>query len=78
MLRKNQFIDVSGTPLTPSFNGKRCLGNGEHKEYECCCDECGYFLKCYPKWYWDVKMSSFKRKWKRFIYKIKNWGFYQN
>lgn len=36
--------------LTPSFHGKDCLGNGEHDGIECCCDECGFFLTCYPEW----------------------------
>ena len=40
-------IDVTGVELTP---GERsvCLGNGE-LGFECCCDECDYFLFCYPE-----------------------------
>ena len=34
----------------PSYGGKECLGNGEHKELECQCDECGSFLECYPEY----------------------------
>ena len=49
-MRKRQIIDVSGTPLTPSLQGKHCLGNGEHPQYECCCEECDYFLKCFPQY----------------------------
>lgn len=37
-------------PLTSGNHGKDCLGNGEHPEYECCCDECNYFLFCFPEW----------------------------
>ena len=39
-------IDITGIELTP---GKPdvCLGNGNHN-YECCCDECDYYLLCFP------------------------------
>lgn len=43
-------IDPTGTPLTPSFHGKDCLGNGEHPGIECCCDECDHYLTCFPDW----------------------------
>lgn len=36
--------------LTPSALGAECIGNGEHEEVECCCDECDYFLFCFPDW----------------------------
>lgn len=35
-------------PLTPSWHGKDCLGNGEHGP--CCCDECEHYLTCFPDW----------------------------
>ena len=42
------FIDqFTGTLLTPSHNGKKCLGNGEHDGIECCCDECEYLCYCF-------------------------------
>lgn len=37
-------------PLTPSFHGKDCLGNGTHEGIECCCDECDFYLECFPDW----------------------------
>lgn len=44
-------IDPStGTKLTPSPQGKECLGNGTWVGYECCCDECDYFLECFPEY----------------------------
>ena len=44
-------IDQStGVPLTPSIHGVDCLGNGEYPDYECCCDECDYYLTCFPDW----------------------------
>ena len=39
-------IDVTRTELTPGNHGNNCLGNGTHKNVECCCDECGYMLCC--------------------------------
>ena len=52
-------IDVTGIVLTPGNQGKDCLGNGEHiteKGYhiEWCCDECDYYLCCFP----DTKISK--------------------
>ena len=42
--------DITGTVLTPSFHGEKCLGNGDHPGVECCCDECDYYLECFPDW----------------------------
>ncbi len=55
-MRKKQIIDITGAPLTPSRQGRRCLGNGEHPEYECCCDECDYYLKCFPQY--DLRLTK--------------------
>ena len=44
-------IDITGVELTPG-DGEACLGNGEHG-FECCCDECDYFLFCFPEF--DIK-----------------------
>ena len=42
------FIDKStGTKLTPSWHGEKCLGNGTHPGIECCCDECDFLLVCF-------------------------------
>lgn len=49
-MRKIQILDITGTPLNPSPQGKKCPGNGEHSEYECCCDECDYYLECFPQY----------------------------
>ena len=40
-------IDVTGTELTPG-ELTVCLGNGE-QGFECCCDECDYYLLCFPE-----------------------------
>ena len=44
---QNKPIDVTGVELTP---GKPdvCLGDGE-QGFECCCDECDYYLLCFPE-----------------------------
>lgn len=41
-------LDPSGTPLTPG-HPKICLGSGAFPGFECCCDNCDFFLKCFPK-----------------------------
>ena len=40
-------IDISGIELTPG-EPTVCLGNGL-QGLECCCDECDYYLLCYPE-----------------------------
>ena len=42
-----KMIDITGIELTP---GKPdiCLGNGE-QGFACCCDECDYYLLCFPE-----------------------------
>lgn len=40
----------TGISLMPNFHGKDCLGNGDFPDHECCCDECDYFLCCYPEY----------------------------
>ncbi len=49
-MRKNilkKVIDVTGVELTPG-ELVVCLGNGE-QGFECCCDECDYYLLCFPE-----------------------------
>ena len=55
-MRKKQkkVIDVTGIELTPG-NPAVCLGNGE-QGFECCCDECDYFLRCFPEY--DIKDAN--------------------
>ena len=36
--------------LTPGTGGADCLYNGLHEGYECACDECDFYLECYPDW----------------------------
>ena len=41
-----KIFDISGIELLPGAPDA-CLGNGE-QGYECCCDECDYYLLCFP------------------------------
>ena len=36
--------------LVPSRHGERCPSTGEHPGIECRCDECDWYLKCFPDW----------------------------
>ena len=42
-----EVIDITGIELMPGEPGV-CLGNGE-QGLECCCDECNYYLFCFPE-----------------------------
>ncbi len=45
----DKIFDIIGAELHPR-EPSQCEGNGKHKQYECCCDECDYYLECYiPK-----------------------------
>ena len=48
-------IDVTGTELTPG-EPTVCLGNGD-QGFECCCDECDYFLLCFPEF--DLQIEEY-------------------
>lgn len=50
-------IDVTGVEITPG-EPTVCLGNGE-QGFECCCDECDYYLLCFPEF--DIKNISDNR-----------------
>jgi hypothetical protein len=49
MNKNNQkrVMDITGVELMPGEPGV-CLGNGE-QGFECCCDECDYYLLCFPE-----------------------------
>ena len=40
-------MDMTGIELMPGEPAV-CLGNGE-QGFECCCDECDYYLLCFSK-----------------------------
>lgn len=50
MLTWNETDDSAGEILTPSYHGELCRHNGENPEFEIACDECDYYLFCFPDW----------------------------
>ena len=44
---QKKIIDITDVELTPGKPAV-CLGNGE-QGFECCCDECDYYLLCFPE-----------------------------
>ena len=57
---RNREMDVSGVELTPG-DPDACLGNGE-QGFECCCDECDYFLLCFPEFDSEEEGSLLNKK----------------
>ena len=53
---QEKIIDITGVELMPGIPAV-CPGNGEHG-FECCCDECDYFLLCFPEF--DVQIKKEK------------------
>ena len=53
---QKKVIDITGIELTPG-EPTVCLGNGE-QGFECCCDECDYFLLCFPEFDPKSKMQQ--------------------
>lgn len=53
---QKKVIDITGTELMPGEPAV-CLGNGE-QGFECCCDECDYYLICFPEF--DLKNEEIK------------------
>ena len=44
----NEDPDMSG--VVPGFHGINCPHNGLDDNQDCHCDECDYYLVCYPDW----------------------------
>lgn len=40
-------IEPDGLELKPS-NPEECPGNGKHPVFECRCENCDFFLDCFP------------------------------
>ena len=53
---QEKIIDITGVELTPG-TPTVCLGNGE-QGFECCCDECDYFLLCFPEFDDQIKEEN--------------------
>ena len=54
----DKIFDVTGAELAPG-DREHCQGNGEHPDFEICCDNCDYFLKCYPEYQQEVDDALF-------------------
>ena len=54
---QEKIIDITGVELTPG-EPSVCLGNRE-QGFECCCDECDYFLLCFPEF--DSKSETINK-----------------
>lgn len=37
-------------PLNPSYHGEDCLYNGEKIGIEIACDNCPFYIACFPDW----------------------------
>lgn len=46
---RNAIINDEEDCVTPSFHGVNCRHNGENPCFEIFCDECDYFLACFPE-----------------------------
>lgn len=57
MLKK---MDISGARLTPSWQGRRCGYSGLDEKNGCCCDECDYFLMCFPQY--DQRIKGLRKR----------------
>ena len=53
---QEKITDITGIELTPR-HPTVCLGNGE-QGFECCCDECDYFLLCFPEFDVEIKEEN--------------------
>ncbi len=49
VLNHNENINDEEECVTPSFHGEKCRHNGENPYFEIFCDECDYFLICFPE-----------------------------
>lgn len=48
--------------LTPSYHGELCRHNGDNPDYEIACDECNFYLICFPDWKEMIEMYDFTDK----------------
>lgn len=44
---------------TPSYHGEKCRQNGESTANELACDECPYYMICFPDWEYLDKQYSY-------------------
>ena len=65
MEQNDKILDVTGAELTPG-DPERCQGNGKDPRFEICCDECDYYLDCFPDWEARLKGTIEEGKDERF------------
>ena len=53
-----KIMDITGVELIPGEFAD-CFGNGK-SGIECCCDECDYFLLCFPEFDSRSKKQNLK------------------
>ena len=53
-------INVQSIELSPG-KPDACLGSGEY-EFECCCDECDFYLICFPDWQQFTTIDAYLKK----------------
>jgi len=53
---QKKVTDITGIELTPGKPAV-CLGNGE-QGFESCCDECDYYILCFPKFDINSKQDT--------------------
>ena len=53
---QEKIIDITGIELTPG-QPTVCLGNGK-QGFECCYDECDYFLLCFAEFDLQIKKEN--------------------
>ena len=53
---QKRISDITGVELMPGEPGI-CIGNG-YQGFECCCDECDYYLLCFPEFDQKTKKIS--------------------
>ena len=53
---QKKIVDITGVELMPG-EPALCLGNGE-RDFECCCDECDYYLLCFTEFNSTCKKAN--------------------
>ena len=48
--------------LTSSYHGELCRHNGDNPNYEIACDECDFYLICFPDWKEMIEMYDIDDK----------------
>ena len=55
-------MELQEEVLTPSYHGELCRHNGDNPDYEIACDECDFYLICFPGWKEMIEMYDINDK----------------